>query len=42
MSRQITMLQDIAIQFRALSMLELTAVLFAIAYLLLAIRENIW
>lgn len=36
------MLQDIAEQFSALPKAELLAVVLAIAYLLLAIRENIW
>ena len=36
------MLQDIAAQFSALPKAELVAVILAVAYLLLAIRENIW
>ena len=36
------MLQDIASQFAALPKAELAAVILAVAYLLLAIRENIW
>ena len=36
------MFQDILTQLNALSISEVAAVLFAIAYLLLAIRENIW
>jgi nicotinamide mononucleotide transporter len=35
-------LSEVTGQFQALSPLELTAVLLAIAYLLLAIRQNIW
>ena len=35
------MLELLVSQFHASSILELTAVIFAIAYLLLAIRENI-
>ena len=36
------MIQDVLTQLTALSVMELAAVLLAIAYLLLAIRENIW
>ncbi|MDX1498686.1 MAG: nicotinamide riboside transporter PnuC [Woeseiaceae bacterium] len=36
------LLETIAAQARALSLAEATAVLLAIAYLLLAIRENVW
>ena len=36
------MLHDLAAQFSALPKAELLAVILAIAYLLLAIRENIW
>ena len=37
-----TLLINLTEQARAFSALEVTAVLFAIAYLLLAIRQNIW
>lgn len=33
---------DIAAQFSALAMLEVVAVIFAVLYLVLAIRQNIW
>ena len=36
------LLVELAEQARAYSALEVTAVLFAVAYLLLAIRQNIW